>query len=46
MRDTGQTPGRRALGDIGPLLKVINLTKAGLDDGILLNVLDLSYVNT
>lgn len=46
MGDTGQTPRRRALGDISPLLKVINLTKAGLDDSILLNVLDLWFVNT
>jgi hypothetical protein len=38
VRDTAETPGGGALGDIGALL---DGAEVGLDDGILLNVLNL-----
>lgn len=40
--DTGKTPGSRGLGDIGLLLE---LSKVGLDNGILLDVVDLCTIS-
>lgn len=40
--DTGKTPSSRGLGDIGLLL---NLSKVGLDNGILLDVVNLCIVS-
>lgn len=45
VRDAGKTPGRRSLSNVGLLLEV-QLAKIGPDNGILLNVVDLYYVNT
>jgi hypothetical protein len=39
--DTRQTPGGRGLSNIGLLLEVLELAKVRLDNGILLNVVDL-----
>lgn len=41
-RDTGKTPGSRGLADIGLLLK---LSEVGLDNGILLDVVNLRTVS-
>ena len=43
--DTTKTPGRRRLSDVGLLLEV-DLAQVGLDNGILLDVVDLYYVST
>lgn len=49
MRDTGKTPSRGGLGDVGLLLKVLNnalnAAKVGLDDGVLLDVVNLYFIN-
>jgi hypothetical protein len=39
--DTRQTPGGGRLSNVGLLLEVLELAKVGLDDSILLNVVDL-----
>ena len=43
--DTTKTPGRRRLSDVGLLLEV-DLAQVGLDNGILLDVVDLYYIST
>jgi hypothetical protein len=41
VRDTGETPGRGALGSVRLLLESLKLAQVGLDNSILLNVLNL-----
>lgn len=45
VRDPGQTPGRRALSGVGPLLDAVNLAKVGLDNGILLDIINLQRIS-
>jgi hypothetical protein len=45
VRDASKVPCGSTLGNQGPLLHVVHCGHRGVDFGILLNVIDLLYVN-